>query len=37
MANKEKKTDKKPDRSDYFLATPADFVFSGKGKDKKEE
>ena len=37
MADKEKKTEDKPDRSDYFLGVPQDFVFHGKSKDKKEE
>ena len=32
----EDKVDEKPDRSDYFVAQPADFVFHDK-KDKKEE
>ena len=31
-----KKEQKKPDRSDYFLAVPGDFIFHGK-QDKKEE
>ena len=33
----EKKRDDKPDRSDYFLAQPGDFVFHSKDKGKKEE
>ena len=38
MVDKEKDNkDEKPDRSDYFIATPADFIFSGKGKSEKEE
>lgn len=32
----EKKNEKKPDRSDYFVATPTDFIFHGK-RDKKED
>lgn len=33
MADK-KKQDKKPDRSDYFLAVPEDFVFHSKDKEE---
>lgn len=33
MVDKDK-TDTKPDRSDYFLAQPEDFIFHSK-KDKK--
>ena len=36
MAEEKKKQEKSVDRSDYFLATPADFIFHGK-KDKKED
>lgn len=32
MVDKDK-TDTKPDRSDYFLARPDDFVFHGKKED----
>ena len=34
MTNKEEKEEtKKPDRSDYFLARPEDFVFHKKGEN----
>jgi hypothetical protein len=37
MSEKQDKEQKKSvDRSDYFLATPADFIFHGK-RDKKED
>ena len=33
MAEEKKKEKKPADRSDYFLATPADFIFHGKKED----